>query len=155
MAGTQNLIPAKPGDVRNPRGKPKGTLNISTRIREIFSLPIEWDKITITDTTRLKERYGNVAVADALIHVQISKALTGDTQAFNALRDAGWGKMINMDGSLTMDVMHIYKPEKLEAAQMEAMAEQLRERANKAVEAEVLDEVDRPAGTADLRSINS
>lgn len=37
MATIKNLIPCKPGEVRNPKGKPKGTKDRSTIYREILS----------------------------------------------------------------------------------------------------------------------
>lgn len=156
MAGANgNFIPIKPGEVRNPKGKPKGTLHLATRIRKIFEENIDWDKIAIRDTEALKQRYGKATVAQALVWVQVSKALTGDTQAFRALAEAGWGKMLNVDASTQVDVVHIYKPEKLEIAQIEQAAKQLRERAARAVEGELLNEVDSPTGAADLRPLGS
>lgn len=148
----------KPGQSGNPKGKPKGTIDMAKRIKKILAKDIEWDKISITDASldRLKKRYGNMAVADAMIWVQVSKALTGDTQAFNALKEAGWGKTVNVDAHAEIDVVHIMKPEKLEAAQLENAAEQLRQRAMQTVEGEVIDnELGSPAGTAELRAINT
>jgi hypothetical protein len=155
MAGTANLIPAVEGEVRNPNGRGKGTLNMSTRIRRILGRNIDWDTISIANQESLKKRYGKYALADAMILVQASKALTGDTQAFNALREAGWGRMVNVDGEAKIDVVHIYKPDKLESLQMEQAAAQLRERALKAVEGELLDEVDSSSGAADIRSLDT
>ena len=34
MANDENLIPAKKGEVRNPNGRPKGSKNTTTLIRE-------------------------------------------------------------------------------------------------------------------------
>jgi len=36
MANNENLIPAKPGEVRNPKGRGKGTLNNTTILRNIL-----------------------------------------------------------------------------------------------------------------------
>lgn len=155
--GIANLVPVQQGQVLNPKGRGKGTLNMSTRIRKILSSNIDWDKITVGDPglDRLKKRYGVLAVVDALVWVQVSKAMTGDTQAFNALREAGWGRMVNVDAQAQLDVVHILKPEKLEMAQIEQTAKQLRERAERAVEGEILNAVDIPSGSSDLRPLDS
>lgn len=34
-----NLIPAKPGEARNPKGKPKGAIHMSTRIQRMLNDP--------------------------------------------------------------------------------------------------------------------
>jgi hypothetical protein len=153
-AGIANLKPVVKGEVRNPRGRPKGSLNMATRVRKIMKRKIDWDKINIKDIERLKARYGNKPLADAMILVQASKALTGDTQAFNALREAGWGRMVNVEGEAEIQVVHVLKPEKLAMAQIESAAEQLRQRAAKAVEAELVDGVDSPTGSSDVRALN-
>ena len=35
--GTKNLIPCKKGEIRNPKGKPKGCLNIKTKIKQMLA----------------------------------------------------------------------------------------------------------------------
>jgi Family of unknown function (DUF5681) len=153
MANEQNLTPFQPGQKVKGRGRPKGSINMATRVRKILNKKIDWDKINVKDTERLEKRYGKKPLADAMILVQASKALTGDTQAFNALREAGWGRMVNVEGEADIQVVHIMKPEKLALAQIEQAAEQLRQRAARAVEAEVIDGVDSPTGSADLRPL--
>lgn len=148
----------KPGVSGNPKGKPKGAIHISKRIRKILALPIDWEKININEAglEKLKKKYGNASIAECLIYIQVSKAMTGDTQAFRVLSEGGWGKMVNLDVNAKLDVVHIYKPEKLEEAQLEVAAQQLRDRATRAVEGEILDEqVDSPSGTAELRALNT
>jgi hypothetical protein len=154
--GVANLIPIKKGEVRNPRGRPKGSMNMSTRIIKILNKKIDWDKINVKDVDRLKTRYGKTAVADAMIWTQVSKILAnGDTQAFNALREAGWGRMVNVDADIKAEVVHIVKPEKLQLIQIESAAEQLRQRALKAVEGEIVDGMDSPTGTTDIRPLDT
>ena len=153
-----NLTPMKPGETLNPNGRPKGSLNMSTRIRKILDSNIDWDKINVTPETleRLKKRYGVLALADALILVQASKAMVGDTPAFNALREAGWGRMVNVDAEVKMEVVHILAPEKLALAQIEEAAKRLRDRAQRAVEAEIIeDELDSSTRTTDIRPTNT
>ena len=159
MANEQNLIPAKPGEVRNPRGRPKGSLDMSTRVKRILNSKIDWDKIHIADVERLRKRYGDMAVADAMIMIQVSKAMTGDTNAFNSVRKAGWGDFIKGEIEEKLDVVHIYRPEKLDSIEdINRMGRELRERANAAVEGEVVSEppaVDSAARTADIRFITA
>jgi hypothetical protein len=128
----------------NPKGKTKGAISMSKRIQHILSEDMDWGILQFSDESlqKLKDRFGNRCVADALVWVQISKALSGDTNAFNALREAGWGRMVNVDASAQLDVVHILKPEKLEIAQLESAAEQLRQRAQSAIEGELSDELD-------------
>lgn len=157
MANEQNLTPMQPGQTLNPRGRPKGSLNMSTRVRRILNQNIDWDKVSVNDESlvRLKKRYGVMSVMDALIYVQASKAMVGNTQSFNALREAGWGKMVNVEGEVKGEVTHIYKPEKLALAQIESAAEQLRQRALNAVEGEIIGELGSSTGTSDIRPSDS
>lgn len=153
------LIPPKPGEVRNPNGRPKGALDMSTRVKRIMRMKIDWDKIHIADTTKLRERYGDQAVADAMIWIQVSKALTGDTKAFDSVRKAGWGDLIKGEIEEKLDVVHIYRPDKLDSIEdINRMGRELRERANAAVEGELVNEppaMDSAARTADVRFITA
>lgn len=55
----ENLQPAKPGEVRNPDGRGKGTLNFKTRARwlldatEEITHPVTGEKITISVTDQI------------------------------------------------------------------------------------------------------
>lgn len=143
MANESNLTPFQPGQVANPRGRPKGSLDMSTRVKRILKRKIDWDKINIRDgdgLEALKRRYGKSAVADALIYIQVSKALTGDTAAFREIRKAGWGDMIKGELQGEVDVVHIYQPAQLTEATINDVGAQLRERNRQAVEAEVIED---------------
>jgi hypothetical protein len=75
-----NLIPAKKGEVRNPKGKAKGTLNMSTIIRDVFSEEI-------TDAN------GNPTIKAVLATKAIfDKATSGDVSAYKELVDRIEGK---------------------------------------------------------------
>lgn len=144
MANNNNLQPAQPGEVRNPRGRPKGSLDMSTRVKRIMNRKVAWDKVNIRDgegLDSLKRRYGKGAVADAMIYIQISKALTGDTNAFRELRKAGWGDMIKGELETNIEVVHIYQPAQLSEDELNQRGAELRERNRKAVDAEVIEDV--------------
>lgn len=154
---TANLVPFKQGDDPRRGHKQQGTLDMSTIVKRVANASIKKNRqfLNVKDVDRLNRRYGKKKVAEALVWVQASKALTGDTQAFNALREAGWGRTVNVGGESTLEVVHVYKPEKLALTQVESAAEQLRERAERAVEAEIVNEVDIPTGATDLRPLDS
>ena len=77
MANNDNLIPAKPGEIRNPNGKPKGTKNRSTLVRELLE-------------ARLDE---NHTYAQAMTKAVMEKALSGDVGAWDKLFDSAFGKV--------------------------------------------------------------
>lgn len=95
MAGVNdNLIPPKKGEVRNPKGKPKGTRHLSTIIREIMD-NIDWSKTTLKNKEQLQAQYGKRGW-DAIVYVAYTKAMTGDPQAMKWLAENGFGKNIDL-----------------------------------------------------------
>lgn len=100
MAATQkqkaNLRPSKKGEVRNPKGKPKGTLNAATIIRRILAME---DK-AINPLTGKEERTSYLA---QMVHAQVNKAIKKeDTQALKELLDRTEGRAITpVDMNLT------------------------------------------------------
>ena len=75
--GSENLIPAKPGEVRNPHGRPKGSRNRAT----IYNHWLEM----INDT--------GITEADAIALAMILKAKQGDVAAAKEAMDSGFGKI--------------------------------------------------------------
>lgn len=75
--GHANLIPAKPGEVRNPNGRPLGAKNRSTITREILELKHA--------SGQTYEYAATLAVAE--------KATNGDVTAWDKLMDAAHGKV--------------------------------------------------------------
>jgi hypothetical protein len=78
MANEKNLIPAQKGEVRNPKGKPKGCRNRATIFKELLAQVAEGGKGTNAD-----------AVAAALL----SRALKGDVAAIREILDSAYGKI--------------------------------------------------------------
>lgn len=102
----QNLIPAKKGEVRNPKGKPKGTKNRSTIARQYLEAmsdgvdPMTGDSLKITH-----EEFMTLAL--------IKKAREGDPQAYKALMDSAFGSPVQqVDSNVNLDnfsIKDIYK----------------------------------------------
>lgn len=65
---------------RNTAGKPKGTRNRSTIVRELLEAIVEGSS--------------GQTVVDAMTAAVIAKALNGDVQAWDKLMDSGYGKVI-------------------------------------------------------------
>jgi hypothetical protein len=86
MPNKENLIPAKKGEVRNPTGKPKGTRNRSTIVREWMEA-IERAKNPITGETE------ELSQADIATLAVLKKARSGDVYAYRELMDSAFGKV--------------------------------------------------------------
>lgn len=76
MPNPENLIPAKKGEVRNPKGKPKGTRNKSTIFKEALNI---------------KDKDGKTN-EEKLISKAIELGLEGDLKAIFSLFDGAHGK---------------------------------------------------------------
>ncbi|GAB3284432.1 hypothetical protein GCM10027347_61400 [Larkinella harenae] len=57
MANSQNLKPAKKGEVRNPNGRPKGTLNGATLAKKVIA-HLAKEGIAPSAIEYLRELYG-------------------------------------------------------------------------------------------------
>lgn len=66
MANEENLKPCKPGETHNPNGRPKGTKNFSTRLKELllgmsednqWTSPIAAEKVQIAFGKDEKGKY--------------------------------------------------------------------------------------------------
>ena len=85
MPNEQNLIPAKKGEIRNPKGRGKGARNRKTIVREWLMVEQEF-KNPITGTVE------TLSQADIMTLSLISKPRKGDVAAFRELMDSGFGK---------------------------------------------------------------
>jgi len=70
-----NLIPAKKGEVRNPNGRPKGTKNRATIMRQWLEMEIDGEP--------------NI---DKVMRALILKAADGDVPAIKEALDSAFGK---------------------------------------------------------------
>lgn len=86
MARIDNLIPAKKGEVRNPKGRPVGSRNRSTIVKGWIETPHK-GKNPITG------KIESLEIQDFMTIVQIVKALKGDVNAYRELMDSAYGKI--------------------------------------------------------------
>lgn len=85
MPNPENLRPAKKGEVRNPKGKPKGTRNRSTIARE-------WLEVTQFITNPITGEKEKLEQQDIMTLAIIKKARDGDVAAYKALLDSAYGQ---------------------------------------------------------------
>jgi len=88
MAREDNLIPAKKGEVRNPKGRTKGSRNRSTIVKYWLETPKK-GRNPITGKEEALE------IQDFMTLVQIVKALKGDVNAYRELMDSAYGRIEN------------------------------------------------------------
>ncbi len=95
MPNPQNLIPAKKGEVRNPKGKPKGLQHSKTRLRRLLEL-------TQDLTNPITGEVEGFTVLEQLDLQQIIKARKGDLGAYREILDRLEGK--TKDDSLQQQI---------------------------------------------------
>ena len=84
MANDENLKPAKKGEVRNPNGRPKGSLNRSTIARK-------WLEVNQSLKNPITGENETMSQEDLMTLALIKKAREGDVAAYKALMDSGYG----------------------------------------------------------------
>ena len=100
MPNPGNIIPPKKGEIRNPKGKPKGTLNRSTILKKWLTVQT---KIKRPDDGSEEQ----VSLSDAIALGIIRQAMKGDVNAYKEIMDTLFGKM-------TDKIDHTTKGEKLQ-----------------------------------------
>ncbi|HPL94583.1 MAG TPA: hypothetical protein PLK02_05730, partial [Paludibacteraceae bacterium] len=88
MAREDNLIPAKKGEVRNPKGRTKGSRNRSTIVKYWLEMPKK-GRNPITEKEEVLE------IQDLITLAQIGKALKGDVNSYRELMDSAHGRIEN------------------------------------------------------------
>ena len=96
MPNEQNLIPAKKGEIRNPKGRGKGVRGRATIVRE-------WLMVEQKFKNPLTGKEEILSQADIMTLAVISKARKGDVIAFRELMDSGFGKNTDIQET-TIDV---------------------------------------------------
>ena len=90
MPHPENIIPPNKGEIRNPKGKPKGTKNRSTILKK-------WIEVTakLKNPITGKEEIGTVE--DKVNLALITRALAGDVSAIKEINDTLYGKIPNKE----------------------------------------------------------
>jgi hypothetical protein len=95
----QNIIPPKKGEVRNPKGKAKGTKNRDTVLRGLIALNIKLkNPLTGKEETKETEIMMNYSL--------LAKAIGGDVQAIKEVNDTLYGKIVDkheVSGNIKID----------------------------------------------------
>ena len=93
MANDRNLIHVQPGQILNPNGRPKGSKNLSTIIKELEDESFDWNKVPE------KQSAAVVALGSpwkAITYVAMQNALKGNVQAAEWLRKSGYGDKMDI-----------------------------------------------------------
>jgi len=103
MSNIENLKPFEKGKSGNPTGRPKGSKNRSTIIREILSLMVQVKDHNGDEVWQSNE----YRMVQAMVNKAIEK---GDVAAFNALYDNLYGKLKDtVDMNTTEQVNHDFR----------------------------------------------
>ena len=84
MENKDYLIPAQPGEVRNPNGRPKGSKNRSTIARK-------WLEVMQESKNPITGELEKLSQEDLITLAMIHKARKGDVGAYKQLMDSGFG----------------------------------------------------------------
>lgn len=102
MANDQNLIPAKKGDVRNPKGKAPGTKNRATILRKWIDTQKKFKDPTGKEVAGTLE--------DEIYLALIAKGLEKDVAAIKEINDTLYGKIadkseVKTEGNITINLI--------------------------------------------------
>ena len=87
MKKEDNLIPFQKGESGNPNGRPKGSRNRSTIVRQ-------WLEVIQQVNNPVTGQNEPLEIQDQITLQQIVKALEGDTNAYKELMDSAHGKAV-------------------------------------------------------------
>ena len=85
MANERNLIPAQKGDVRNPNGRPLGSKNRATILREMAAFTMNGKSLDGQEIKATAEEFTMMAL--------VRKAIEGDIMAIKEIQDTLYGKI--------------------------------------------------------------
>lgn len=84
MANEENLKPFKKGEVSNPAGRPKGSKNRSTIVKELLEFASSQKNVLTGEQETLTQE-------QAITLAMLLKANKGDVNAYKALMDSCYG----------------------------------------------------------------
>lgn len=82
--GQSNIVPPKKGEIRNPNGKPKGTLNRATVWKKFLKIV----EVMESPFTEQEEEFTQLEI---IALAQLKKARDGDTLAYKTIMDERFG----------------------------------------------------------------
>lgn len=100
MANEQNLTPIKPGQVLNPNGRPKGSKNWASVVRNLLEDENFVIEVTGKDGKKTALKYPAKVITD----VMIRKAVSGDVQAAKWLRETGYGNKLDLEMTGNLEI---------------------------------------------------
>jgi hypothetical protein len=103
MPNKENLIPAKKGEVRNPNGRPAGSLNKSTIVKMVMDAEENFKN-------PISGKYEYLSQAIISTFAILREARSGNVHAYRTLMDAAYGKDPD-----TYKVDHTTNGEKIES----------------------------------------
>ena len=87
MANNENLTPFKKGQSGNPKGRVKGSKNMSTRIREMLECELDYRD--------LEGNKKKTKIKDILSEKILKMAMGGDIRAMKEVMDRAEGKVMD------------------------------------------------------------
>lgn len=90
-----NLTPFKKGQSGNPKGRPKGSKNLSTVVRDLLNDEELLDKIS-TNKPSYYEHLPTKNGANAIVIAMMIEALKGNQKAAAWISKTGWGDKIDI-----------------------------------------------------------
>ena len=96
MSNKDNLIPFNKGVSGNPKGRPKGSKNRSTIVREIFDSISVLDSFSFNDLeSKFPHIKNNMSIEYLMTLIQVNKAIFNeDTRAYKVLMESLYGTPI-------------------------------------------------------------
>ena len=96
MSNKDNLIPFNKGVSGNPKGRPKGSKNRSTIVRDIFDSISVLDSFSFNDLeSKFPHIKNNMSIEYLMTLIQVNKAIFNeDTRAYKVLMESLYGTPI-------------------------------------------------------------
>ena len=95
MANNENLVPfTGADDPRRMNGRPKGSKNLATIVRELENEEFDWSLVPIKGDKETVKKIG--APWKAIVFTALSKACDGDVKAMEWLRKSGYGDKLDI-----------------------------------------------------------
>ena len=118
----QNLKPVQKGEIRNPKGRTKGTKNRATIARQILAMRGALPDQIFESLKKLFPGITKQMSIEEIMTIKMTQqAITkGDTQAYKAVMDSGYGNPNQSLSGPDGEAIPIENKQTLEELQMEA-----------------------------------